>query len=117
MQSTSKNFLMALVVSCVVGSAFAEGANDPSNTSTTVGPSVSSKAANRQLARAARIALNKTKGLEPSNIRVTAKGSVVSLSGTVPDATQIDLASNSVKNIPNISSVSNRLTVREPGGH
>jgi hyperosmotically inducible periplasmic protein len=73
------------------------------------------RAANRQLVKDVRRALRKAspRGLRPSNITVRANNGVVSLTGSVPAADQIDLAINVVKEVPGVQSVNSRLVVRK----
>ena len=89
--------------------------------SATVSPMSSSKAvmkaADRQTARGVRRVLTRTKGLPALDIRVFAKAGAVTLVGTVPDSSQIDLASTVAAAAPNVKSVRNLLTVRVAGGH
>jgi hyperosmotically inducible protein len=72
------------------------------------------KAANRQLAKDVRLALRKAKnqGLRYSNITVRANNGAVALSGSVPDADQIELAITVAKSVPGVESVNSRLVVR-----
>ncbi|SDR52158.1 BON domain-containing protein [Paraburkholderia fungorum] len=72
------------------------------------------KDANRQLARDVRRALKdaRNQGLRFRNITVRANNGVVSLSGSVPEVRQIDLAINAARNVPGVQSVNNRLAVR-----
>jgi hyperosmotically inducible protein len=74
-----------------------------------------SRTANRQLVKDVRRALRKAshRGLRPSNITVRANDGVVSLTGSVPAAEQIDLAINVAKEVPGVQSVNNRLVVRK----
>jgi hyperosmotically inducible periplasmic protein len=62
-------------------------------------------------------ALGRTRGLAVSDIRVIAKAGEVSLSGTVPDTSQIALAGAAAAEAPSVKTVNNQLTVRIPGGH
>ena len=75
----------------------------------------STKAANRQLAKDVRKSLTKVKGLSTSNISVRANGGAVTLAGTVPDAAQIDQATEAAKATAGVTSVRNALTIREIG--
>ncbi|MFM0715432.1 BON domain-containing protein [Paraburkholderia strydomiana] len=72
------------------------------------------KAANRQLARDVRRALKEARhrGLRFRNITVRANDGVVSLSGSVPEASQVDLAIDTAKGVPGVQSVNSRLAVR-----
>ena len=73
------------------------------------------KAANRALGRKVRSALAKTKGVSVANISVRARGGAVTLAGTVPDQSQIDLATQAAQGVAGVTSVKNALTVRPVG--
>ncbi|MEM5325976.1 BON domain-containing protein [Paraburkholderia sp. JHI2823] len=75
----------------------------------------STKAENHALGKKVRAALTKTKDLHAENITVKAHGGTVSLDGTVPDASQIDLATTAAKGVAGVTSVENHLTIKEPG--
>jgi hypothetical protein len=55
--------------------------------------------------------------LTVSDIGVIAKAGEASLSGTVPDTSQIALVGAAAAAAPSVKTVSNQLTVRIPGGH
>jgi hyperosmotically inducible periplasmic protein len=74
------------------------------------------RAEDRALARAVRRSMSKTKGLQSSKITVLAKGGAVTLAGTVPDSSQIPLAESAAQGTAGVKSVSNRLSIKEPGG-
>jgi hyperosmotically inducible protein len=82
---------------------------------TTSAPSAKmTKQENRKLGRQVRIALSKSKeGIDVSKIDVRARGGAVTLSGTVPDQSQIDAATAAAKSVPGVTSVSNKLSVKE----
>lgn len=71
--------------------------------------------ANRQLAKAVRRALVKVKGLDSSQIVVVAKSGAILLGGSVPGASQIDLAVSAATGVNGVSSVNNSLTVKAVG--
>ena len=73
------------------------------------------KAANRALGRKVRSALAKTKGVSVANINVRARGGAVTLAGTVPDQSQVDLATQAAQGVAGVTSVKNALTVRPVG--
>ncbi|WP_254067656.1 BON domain-containing protein [Burkholderia sp. L27(2015)] len=75
------------------------------------------KAADRQTAHDVRRVLTRTKGLPAIDIRVFAKSGAITLVGTVPDSSQIELAGTAAAAAPNVKSVRNLLTVRIAGGH
>ena len=69
------------------------------------------KAANRALQKAVIRALTKTKGLRASLITVRAKDGAVTLEGTVPEQSQMEMAMNAAKGVPGVTSVKNSLTL------
>jgi hyperosmotically inducible periplasmic protein len=73
------------------------------------------RADNHALSKAVRRALEKTKGLEMSGISVLSRGGKVTLDGTVPNNDQIPLAGNVASSTPGVTSVDNRLVMREEG--
>ncbi|RKT21571.1 BON domain-containing protein [Paraburkholderia sp. RAU2J] len=73
------------------------------------------KQANRALQRKVRSTLAKTKGLSVSNITVRARGGDVTLAGSVPEAAQLDIATNAAKSVAGVTSVKNALTIRAEG--
>lgn len=73
------------------------------------------KAANRALGRKVRSALAKNKGVSVANINVRARGGAVTLAGTVPDQSQVDLATQAAQGVAGVTSVKNALTVRPVG--
>jgi osmotically-inducible protein OsmY len=73
------------------------------------------RAADRALQRKVRGVLARTKGLTVGNITVRARSGAVTLAGSVPDAAQIDIATNAAQNVPGVTSVKNALTIRAIG--
>lgn len=73
------------------------------------------RADNRLLSRAVRHSLTKTKTLNASGIIVLAHDGKVTLDGSVPDASQIQLAANVASATHGVTQVDNRLIVREAG--
>ncbi|OTP68707.1 BON domain-containing protein [Caballeronia sordidicola] len=77
----------------------------------------SARAENRALGKKVRAALAKANGIDVANISVRVRGSAVSLSGSVPNASQVGQATTVVKGLPGVASVDNHLTIRsEEGG-
>ncbi|CAB3803774.1 hypothetical protein LMG28614_05885 [Paraburkholderia ultramafica] len=74
------------------------------------------KAENRALQRKVRSTLSKTKGVSVANITVRARGGDVTLAGSVPEQSQIDLATQATQGVPGVKSVKNALTIRAEGG-
>ncbi|WP_233807149.1 BON domain-containing protein [Paraburkholderia sp. HP33-1] len=100
---------------CLSANAQSTSANSPTSVASSAVQSAKEvTAANRQLAKDVRHALRKAKsqGLSFSNIKVSASSGAVLLSGSVPDAQQIDLAIVVAKSVAGVESVSSRLVVR-----
>jgi hyperosmotically inducible protein len=72
-----------------------------------------------QLVRDVRRAFTRATGLNSAAIHVNARHGVVTLTGTVPQRSQIERAGNAARSVRGVRSVSNRLTVRtrRPAGH
>jgi hyperosmotically inducible periplasmic protein len=95
---------------------YAQSSSATSAPATAAAPNtMSTKAANRALQRTVRRALSKTKGLSVANITVRARSGAVTLEGAVPEQSQIDLATQTARAVPGVSSVNNALTVHEIG--
>ncbi|MFM0336794.1 BON domain-containing protein [Paraburkholderia fungorum] len=105
--------LVVLLSTNLVFAQSASDANTPEPTGSTSKSAI--RAQNRQLSKAVRHALYATKGLSSSNIAVLVKGGVVSLVGTVPDSSQIQLAGDAAKRVPQVQSVDNRIVLEEEG--
>jgi hyperosmotically inducible periplasmic protein len=74
------------------------------------------KQANRALGRKVRATLAKTKGLSVSNITVRARGGDVTLAGSVPEQSQVEIATQAAQGVAGVTSVKNALTIRAEGG-
>ncbi|OLL27725.1 hypothetical protein BTH42_31435 [Burkholderia sp. SRS-W-2-2016] len=74
-----------------------------------------SRTANRQLARDVRHAFRaaKNQGLRASNVTVRVNNGVVTLTGSVPTAEQVELAGSVAKGVSGVQSVINRVAVRK----
>jgi hyperosmotically inducible protein len=68
--------------------------------------------ANRKLGYAVRKAIAKGNGLDVSGLTVRTRGGVVTLSGTMPDTSQIDKAVATAKTVQGVTSVINKLTIK-----
>lgn len=71
-------------------------------------------AEDKQLIKSVRRRLARTSGLNPSNVSVLAHGGVVVLSGTVPDEKDAEAAAAAAAQVPNVTSVISKLTIRAP---
>jgi len=74
------------------------------------------KAENRALGKKVRAALAKAGRIDVANVTVRARSGAVSLTGAVPDASQIDQAATVAKGVAGVTSVANHLTIRTEGG-
>jgi hyperosmotically inducible periplasmic protein len=73
------------------------------------------RAADRNLARAVRKAIEHTRGLDATRVAIVARSGNVTLTGSVPEAPQVDLAVQSAKAVPGVTAVANKLEVGEVG--
>ncbi|WP_144156108.1 BON domain-containing protein [Paraburkholderia sp. BCC1885] len=107
--------VVAVVVAC---NTYAQSSDATATTgATTAAPSAKTvKKANRKLGYKVRGALAKAQGIDVSNISVRARGGDVTLTGSVPDQSQIDKAGEVAKGVDGVTSVSNKLTVVLPNG-
>ncbi|PVX70870.1 BON domain-containing protein [Paraburkholderia unamae] len=93
-------------------SALAQSTDAPA--SAPAGASMTAKqarAANRALQRRVVQALAKTRGVNATAIAVRADNGAVTLSGTVPEQGQMDVATSAAKAVPGVTSVRNALTL------
>ena len=98
--------------------AYAQSSDTASTNAATENPAPSAKQvrkANRLLAKQVRSALVRVKGLDSSGITPIVKGSVVTLGGSVPDASQMPLAVSAAQGVAGVSEVHNSLTIKTPG--
>jgi hyperosmotically inducible periplasmic protein len=89
-------------------------ASAPAMSSTAQSPKAMRKA-NRLLSKNVQRALVKVKGLDTSNVVVSAKNGAILLGGTVPEADQIQLAVTTAQGVSGVTSVQNALRVRAIG--
>jgi hyperosmotically inducible periplasmic protein len=121
---TMKGLRVALGVAIAAASTGAwaqDGASAGSSAGTAVTASggMTAKAtrqANRALRRKVYAALAKHKEIDAGDIGITAKGSTVMISGTVPEASQINTVTEIVKGVEGVTSVSSKLMVQRPFG-
>ncbi|CAL8479623.1 BON domain-containing protein [Caballeronia sp. S22] len=69
------------------------------------------KAADRALQKSVIRALSRTKGLRATTITVRARNGVVTLEGTVPEQSQMGLATQAAEGVEGVTSVTNALTL------
>lgn len=75
---------------------------------------VSARKANQALRRQVYAAIGKHKQISAGNISIVARGGVVTLSGTVTDASQVNEVAEIAKGVPGVTSVTNKLIVQKP---
>lgn len=115
------SLIKVAVCACAVFGAAAAYAQTSDTTATA--PEMASAApsakdirkANRALSKRVRSVLVKVKGLDSSAIVVVAKGSVVTLGGSVPDSSQIPLAVSAAQGVDGVTEVHNSLSIKQPG--
>lgn len=109
-------FVATVVVAVVAVPVFAQDSDQAASAQSSAASS--KKAAHKQnwqTENAVRKAMTSTKGLDSASIRIVARDGVLTLDGTVPDQSQIPMAQNAAQSVPQVKSVSNRLTVKEAG--
>ncbi|SAL26534.1 transport-associated protein [Caballeronia choica] len=117
-------FRVALGIAIAVTSisAWAQGgasAGASAGTASTASGGMTPKAerqANRALRRKVYAALAKHKEIDAGDISITAKDGAVMISGTVPDASQINTVAEVAKGVAGVTSVTSKLAVQRPFG-
>jgi hyperosmotically inducible periplasmic protein len=102
--------VVAVMVACNV---YAQASDAAAGAQPAVASQKAEKKANRQLGHKVRAALAKAKGLDVSSINVRAKGGVVTLTGSVPNQGQIELAGTTAQGVAGVTTVSNKLNVQQ----
>jgi osmotically-inducible protein OsmY len=115
---TSRIFGALIAVSLAIGATCANAQtpggmpNDASAQNQPVATSSSRARSDSQLVRDVRRAFTRTTGLNSASIHVQARHGVVTLTGSVPQRSQIQRAGNAARSVRGVRSVQNRLTVR-----
>jgi osmotically-inducible protein OsmY len=115
----SVDFLKALgAVVCITvasGSVYAqdEAASPATGAATSQHGAKSVRKADRKLGYSVRRALAKAQGIDVRGIVVRSRGGAITLTGTVPDQSQIDRAADVARGVEGVTSVTNRLTVKQ----
>lgn len=107
------------VVLCVAvaSSAYAQSSDaTPDSSANAAATKKVTKKVDRKLGLDVRKALSKAQGFDVSHVYVRARGGAVTLSGTVPDGSQIDQAAEVAKGVAGVTSVTNKITLRAPSG-
>ncbi|MFC0398718.1 BON domain-containing protein [Paraburkholderia rhizosphaerae] len=74
----------------------------------------SAKQADRALRKKVYAAIAKYKAIDAGDISISAKSGVVTLYGTVKDASQVNQVAEIARNVPGVTSVVNKLAVTRP---
>jgi hyperosmotically inducible periplasmic protein len=111
-------FLKTLTVVACVTAACSVYAQDNSAASGAAAATMSSaptsaKKADRKLGYTVRKALSKAQGIDVKDITVRSHSGAITLTGTVPDQGQIDKAGEVAQGVHGVTSVSNKLTVKQ----
>lgn len=108
-------FAVAIASCATYANAQTGGMPNDSSMQTQPAPAASNRNTNRSdsaIVRDVRRAFTRTTNLNSANIRVDARHGTVTLSGTVPQQSQIARAGNAARSVRGVRSVQNRLTVR-----
>lgn len=111
-------WMVAAFVALGTAAAYAQTSDTKTGAPAAVSSATDAKAmrkADRLLSKRVRRVLVKVKGLNSSAIVVIAKGSVVTLGGSVPDASQIPLAVSAAQGVEGVTEVHESLTIKQPG--
>jgi hyperosmotically inducible periplasmic protein len=116
--------LAALTITiCALGvsSAQAQTPNAVPNGATAPGQPTASSSIHRRsdndIARDVRRALSRTPSLNASGIHVRSRNAAVTLTGRVPQRSQVARAGSAARSVRGVRSVSNRITVLTRGGN
>jgi|ERR1700675_3705015 len=109
MKSFIQIFVCGMCIGLISCSSFAQGSDSATQ------PTKETRAQNRHVEREVRKMFTMTKGLNSSSIVVIARGGLITLSGSVPSASQIQLAGDVAQKAPDAKSVANHIVVGEPG--
>jgi osmotically-inducible protein OsmY len=109
------------VVMCVAvaSSAYAQSSDAMATTdsaATAKAEKSATKKTDRKLGNDVRKALSKAQGFDVSNVFVKARNGAVTLTGSVPDGSQISQAEEVAKGVAGVKSVSNKITLGTQGG-
>jgi hyperosmotically inducible periplasmic protein len=117
-QSKLLKSLLAATFASFALNAVSQTADTPAGSAADTAPAVqdassakATRAANRKLTRSVSTALARTKGLDSTRIFVKSVDGAVTLSGMVPDVSQITLAVSVAQQVAGVKSVKNLLRV------
>ncbi|HWT35289.1 MAG TPA: BON domain-containing protein [Paraburkholderia sp.] len=115
-----RNVLQVLaVIGCVTltSSVYAQASDEMAMASAPAAHSKKATPADKKLGRDVRKALSKAPGFNVSNVFVKARGGAVTLSGSVPEGSQIAQAEEVAKGVQGVTSVTNKLTLYSHGNN
>jgi hyperosmotically inducible periplasmic protein len=104
-----------IILAAATTLSYGQTSDDTSTPTSATSSKKAMRAQNRALEKSVRRSFNKTQGLVGSGINVVVRGSNVTLEGSVPEESQIELAGNAASTTSGVSHVANRITIREPG--
>jgi hyperosmotically inducible periplasmic protein len=108
-------FAMAIASCATYANAQTGGMPNDASMQSQPTPAASNRNTNRSdsaIVRDVRRAFTRTTNLNSANIHVQARHGIVTLTGTVPQQSQIGRAGNAARSVRGVRSVQNRLTVR-----
>jgi hyperosmotically inducible periplasmic protein len=103
--------MLAVAAAAWTAGAHAQ-ASEASAPGATAAASAPQSRSDSTLVRNVRQAFTRTPGLNFASIHVTAHKGVVTLTGSVPQRSQIELAGNAAKSVDGVTDVKNKLTLR-----
>jgi hyperosmotically inducible periplasmic protein len=115
MKSFIQIFVCGMWIGLISCSSFAQGSDSATQPQSSGVSTKETRAQNRLVEREVRKMFTMTKGLNSSSIVVIARGGLITLSGSVPSASQIQLAGDVAQKAPDAKSVANHIVVGEPG--
>jgi hyperosmotically inducible periplasmic protein len=108
--------VMVLMMASAFAYAQTDASTDTGNTTSAAAPTKKQiRQQNHALEKMVRQTLTKTKHLDSSDIVIVARNGNVTLDGSVPDPSQIDVAGKSAASVPGVKHLDNRVTLREAG--
>ncbi len=112
-----KMYFLLPALCATLALSHAHAASDvPASAEAASAPRQQDKAADRALRKDVIRSLTRTKGLNTARITVRVKNGVVMLQGSVPNQSEIDLATRAAWSTPGVASVRNSLTIQGPMG-
>lgn len=74
------------------------------------------RAADRKLSHSVRKAIESGGAVDMARVSVLAKAGAITLTGSVPEQSQSELAQQRAESVAGVTAVTNRLSIDEPGG-